>query len=199
MPKIVDKQQKRKDIALSSTELFCQKGFYKLTVSEVALNANIAKGTIYKYFKNKEDIVFAIIEYAQDSYDQEVLLNIQNTSLAEEKILALFNLCIGQGKQDIQRRKIYKEFISICLNEPSVQIINLQKDIKKKYTSWLRDILQDGIDKKLLKPEVLEFVDGLYAMGESVLIFSHLKNYNDVNMLQKHIKSLLKLNRSIKG
>ncbi len=90
MPKIVNKLQKRQDIALSSTELFIEKGFYKLTVSEVAKNAKVAKGTIYEYFESKEDIVFAIIEYAQTNYDNEVLANINNTQSIREKVEHLF-------------------------------------------------------------------------------------------------------------
>ena len=193
MPKIVNKQLKRQNIALNSTELFCEKGFHNLTVSEVASHANIGKGTIYKYFKSKEDIVFAIIEYAQNSYDQEVFLNIKNTDSIKEKILALFALCISQKNQDIQRRKMYKEFMSICLTEPSVQMIKFKKDIKDKYTSWLKDILQEGIDNKQLKPESLEFADGLFAMAEGILLLSHYGNYYDENLLRFHIDSLFKL------
>ncbi len=193
MPKIVDKLQKRKDIALSSTELFCQKGFHNLTVSEVAKNAHIAKGTIYEYFKHKEDIVFAIIEYAQDSYDEEILHNIQSTNSIKEKILYLFSLCISQSEQDIQRRKMYKEFMSICLTEPSEDMIKFQKTIKEKYTTWLKNILQDGIDKKQLKPEAIEFADGLFAMAEGILLLSHYGNYYDNNLLHSYINSLFKL------
>ena len=193
MPKIVDKFQKRQNIALSSIDLFVEKGFHKLTVSEVAKNANIAKGTIYKYFENKEDIVFAIIEYAQESYDKEVIENIKSSTCVKDKIFALFSLCISQTKESIKRRKIYKEYIAICLDNPSKKIIEFQKNMKIKYTQWLDEILTQGIKDKQLKKESLNFTHGLYAIGENVLLFSHLDNYNDENMLQKHIMSLLEL------
>ncbi len=193
MPKIVDKLQKRQDIALSSTELFVEKGFSKLTVSEVAKNAQVAKGTIYEYFESKEDIVFVIIEYAQKSYDNEVLTNIDKTQSIQEKVSYLFSLCIEKDVDAIKRRKIYKEFISIVLNEPSVKMIKFQQDIKDKYTNWLKDILRQGINDKKLKPEALEFADGLFAMAEGVLMFSDIKNYFDENILQSHIDSLFKL------
>ncbi|MCK5110036.1 MAG: TetR/AcrR family transcriptional regulator [Arcobacteraceae bacterium] len=193
MPKIVDKLQKRQDIALSSTELFVEKGFHKLTVSEVALNAHVAKGTIYEYFESKEDIVFAIIEYAQKAYDDEVLTNINNTQSIKEKVSALFSLCIAKDSEAIKRRKIYKEFIAIVLDEASDEMIKFQQDIKNKYTNWLKDILLQGIKDKKLKPEVLEFADGLFAMAEGVLMFSHIQNYFDENILQLHIDALFKL------
>ncbi len=193
MPKIVNKLQKRQDIALSSTELFIEKGFHKLTVSEVAKNAHVAKGTIYEYFNSKEDIIFAIIEYAQTSYDNEVLTNINNTKSIKDKVIHLFSLCIARDSESIKRRKIYKEFISIVLSEPSDEMLKFQQEMKIKYTNWLKDILTQGIKEKNLKPESLDFADGLFIMAEGVLMFSHMPNYFDTNILQSHIDSLFKL------
>ena len=193
MPKIVNKAQKREDIALSSTELFIQKGFHNLTVSEVAKNAKIAKGTIYEYFESKEDIVFAIIEYAQTSYDKEVLEKVNNTNCIKEKVLSLFDLCIAQGEMAIQRRKMYKEFIVVCLENPSPKMIEFQNDIKTKYITWLKDILQKGIKQKQLKPEALQLANGLFSTAEGVLVFSYFDNYNEKNILPLHIDILFKL------
>ena len=193
MPKIVNRLQKRQDIALSSTELFIEKGFSKLTVSEVAKNAQVAKGTIYEYFDNKDDIVFAIIEYAQKAYDNEVLNNVNKTESIKKKISYLFSLCIAKDIESVKRRKMYKEFISIILNEPSDKMIKFLHDIKNKYTNWLKSILQQGIKENKLKPEALEFADGLFAAAEGVLIFSNTRNYFEENILELHINSLFKL------
>ncbi len=187
LPKIVDRKQKRKDIALSSTELFCQKGFNNLTVSEVAKNANVAKGTIYEYFKNKEDIIFAIIEYAYESYDKEVLENIYKSTSVKEKILALFSMCIENNNLNSQRRQMYKEFMLIYLSHPNDEIIQFQQSIRLKYTNWLTTILQEAIDSKQLKPEAINFTNSLYTMGESVLLLSQ----NDI--LSSYIDSLYDL------
>ena len=54
MPKIVDKEQKRREIALSCSNLIHEIGIRKLTVAQVAITAGIGKGTIYEYFENKE-------------------------------------------------------------------------------------------------------------------------------------------------
>jgi len=193
MPKIIDIPQKRLSIAQSATQLFLEIGYSKLTVSDVAKNAGIAKGSIYKYFDSKEDIVFAIIENEQDSYDKEILYKIKSANTIEDKILALFDLCIASDDNAIQRRKIYKEFISICIDNPSEKMLEFLYNIKQKYTLWLRDIFYDGIKNGDLKPESIEFVDGLFVIGEGVLMFSDMKNYNSPDLLQMHIKKLLKL------
>ncbi len=193
MPKIVDRSKKREEIALSATELFLEKGYSKLTISEIAQNAAIAKGSIYKYFDSKEDIVFAIIEIAQESYDKDILSKIENANTIEEKILALFDLCISNSDDGIKRRKIYKEFISICLDHPSLKMEEYLHTIKNKYVTWLKDILNSGISQGILKKEAIELANGLFVIGEGVLLFSSLDKYNDSDLLQIHIKALLKL------
>jgi len=58
---IVDKIQKRQDIALSCKSLVLENGIKNLTISQIAKTAGVGKGTIYDYFKNKEDLVFEIV------------------------------------------------------------------------------------------------------------------------------------------
>ena len=193
MIKVKDIKSKRKSIALNSTQLFCEKGFHKLTVSEVAQNVNIAKGSIYKYFDSKEDIVFAIIENAQEEYDTHLLDNILHCSSIIEKLITLFDLCISTTPEGIQRRIIYKEFISICLDNPSQQMIEFQKKIKLKYTSWIKDILQEGIDKKILKNDALNTAELFFTMGEGLLLLSHFDTHYNGNMLKSHINTLYSL------
>ncbi len=49
---IVDKIQKRKDIALACKELFFLHDIKDLTISQIAKTAGVGKGTIYDYFQN---------------------------------------------------------------------------------------------------------------------------------------------------
>jgi len=71
LAKIVDKVQKKKDIALSCKELFVENSINNLTISQVASTAGVGKGTIYEYFKNKEDIVFKIINILLQEHNEQ--------------------------------------------------------------------------------------------------------------------------------
>ena len=55
MARIIDKEEKRCDIALAAMDIFCEKGIALTTIDDIAKSAGVAKGTIYLYFKNKED------------------------------------------------------------------------------------------------------------------------------------------------
>jgi len=55
---------KRRHILEAAVEVFAQTGFHKSRVSDVAKAANVADGTIYLYFKSKDEILLSIFEEA---------------------------------------------------------------------------------------------------------------------------------------
>ena len=138
MPKIVDIDKKREEIAKKSIDLVLQKGFCNITVSQVASHAKIAKGSIYNYFNSKEDIIYEIIKSEYSEYDKEVEEKIKNTNSTKEKVLDLFQLCISENEKDKKRRQLYKEFVSICLNKSECSMIDFKKSVRFKYIEWLK-------------------------------------------------------------
>ena len=57
MPKIVDKEMMKKSIIKASLKAFLKYGFHKTTMNQISQEANIAKGTLYLYFKSKEILI----------------------------------------------------------------------------------------------------------------------------------------------
>ena len=55
-----EKEQRRKDIIDSAEKVFFEKGLNNSTMDEVAKQAELSKGTLYLYFKSKEEIHFEI-------------------------------------------------------------------------------------------------------------------------------------------
>jgi TetR/AcrR family transcriptional regulator, fatty acid metabolism regulator protein len=57
---------KRTLITEAAVEVFADKGFHQARVSDIAKKAGVADGTIYLYFKNKEDLLLSIFEEKMD-------------------------------------------------------------------------------------------------------------------------------------
>jgi polyribonucleotide nucleotidyltransferase len=70
-PKIVDKEKRKKEIALATLESFAEKGYGATSMSEIARLAGIGKGTIYQYFDSKEEVVLYAIEAWIESMEGE--------------------------------------------------------------------------------------------------------------------------------
>jgi TetR/AcrR family transcriptional regulator, fatty acid metabolism regulator protein len=49
-------------ILRAAESVFAEKGYIQATISEIAKIANVSDGTIYEYFKNKDDLLFSIPE-----------------------------------------------------------------------------------------------------------------------------------------
>lgn len=54
--------KKRRQILDVASQIFSEKGYHMVTMDEVAMRAQVGKGTIYRYFEDKEDLYFSIIE-----------------------------------------------------------------------------------------------------------------------------------------
>jgi len=54
--------ERKKTILNAAMKLFSETDFHEVTVDEIAHKAGLSKGTLYLYFKNKEDLFFSIIE-----------------------------------------------------------------------------------------------------------------------------------------
>jgi AcrR family transcriptional regulator len=57
---------KKNEIIKAAGRVFPKKGFHKTLMDNVANEAGIGKGTIYRYFSNKEDLFFSVLEDATD-------------------------------------------------------------------------------------------------------------------------------------
>jgi AcrR family transcriptional regulator len=62
VPKIVDREQYRKQLLTKSFELFAEIGYGKITMRQLAKKLGISTGTLYHYFPSKEAIFLQLIE-----------------------------------------------------------------------------------------------------------------------------------------
>lgn len=62
---------KREAILRAATAVFAEKGFFNAKVADIAKAAGVADGTVYLYFKNKEDVLHNIFDRAMDEFIAE--------------------------------------------------------------------------------------------------------------------------------
>ena len=79
-----EKENRRKEILRAARKVFSNKGFNAATMEEIALQAELSPGTLYLYFKNKEELhtylSIEILKYLADEI-QKVLsqdLSVEN-------------------------------------------------------------------------------------------------------------------------
>lgn len=84
-----EKQQRKEEIVKAAEEVFFSKGFDKSTMDDIAEQAELSKGTLYLYFKSKEDLHMAVAHKAV-SMLSEAAAGIENgEGSALEKLVQL--------------------------------------------------------------------------------------------------------------
>lgn len=67
-------------------------GYHQTTVARIAKRAGVADGTIYLYFKNKEEILYSIFERAMGRFIEEGRAHLQDAGSATEKLRRIVEL-----------------------------------------------------------------------------------------------------------
>ncbi|AXH09123.1 TetR family transcriptional regulator [Malaciobacter halophilus] len=194
MPKIVNKEERRKEIALACSDLIHEVGIKKLTVSQVAKTAGIGKGTIYEYFENKEDIIFEIINIHIDKYHNEFEQNIKKEKTTRDKVLHFFKFAIDDSKENMKHFDGFKEYLSIVLSEENEQMLSFNCSCSSFFQVQLAKILQEGIQKGELKKEAIDLVEVIMVYERGLAITKMTQNDADVKVLcKKFIDNLFEL------
>jgi len=134
-----NKSEKYNKILNSAGAVFAQFGFYKATISQIAAQAGVADGTLYLYFKNKEDILYQFINFKTKFVFQEMHAAVERGSNAEEKLRQLIRCHLTEFQNDKNMAVIFQSEVRY-LRETESQI----KDMSKMYLDLLSDILEQG-------------------------------------------------------
>jgi len=169
MPKIVDKVQKRKDIALSCQNLIYDVGVKKLTVAQVAKTAGIGKGTVYEYFESKDDVIFEIINIHIQKHHEEFLESIKNVKTTREKVFHFFKFVMDDSEENIKHFNGYKEYLSVVLSDENYDMKYFNNTCHLFFREQLKNIINEGISKNELIEQSINFVDGLMHFEKGVV------------------------------
>jgi len=150
-----DKYQK---IIHGATKVFAEKGFYNAKVSDVAKEAQVADGTIYLYFKNKDDLLISIFEESMDTFTAVVLENMEKATDPVDKLKRFISLHLDL----VRRHQDTFQVLQIELRQSSKFMKEYAGTKFREYLLLISDILEDGIAqgyfKKGLNPSIIKRV-----------------------------------------
>lgn len=86
MPKIVDRDEYRKELLEKCFTLFTRKGYSGVTMREIAGEIDVSTGTLYHYFPTKESILEEMFAYVQETNVQDYMTRTENVESIEERI-----------------------------------------------------------------------------------------------------------------
>jgi AcrR family transcriptional regulator len=81
-----EKFRQRQEMLAAGLELFSEKGYHNVSMNEIARKSEFAIGTLYKFFKNKEDLYKALVLEKSDKIHDAVMKAIEDPDDEIEKL-----------------------------------------------------------------------------------------------------------------
>ncbi len=189
---IVDKEKKRSNIACSCMELLLEYGIKNLTISQIAKTAGVGKGTIYEYFKNKEDIVFEIITMFITEHEKK-LFEITNQNISTKEKLFHFFYMIHEDENSHKQLNIYREFLAISMTNGTLEMVDFNVKCREKFTDILGQIMKEGIRKGEIRTEAQALVGGLLTFKLGLVIETHTAALDPKDEISRFLDALFTL------
>lgn len=99
---------KYESILLAAIRVFARNGFFNSKVADVAKDAGVADGTVYLYFKNKEDLLISIFNYIIDEAIETARKELTLLTSPDEQIRRLAHLHLNLMGRDENLAKVFQ-------------------------------------------------------------------------------------------
>jgi len=186
-----DVSEERKDQILDAAEeVFAKKGVHEARMDDIVNKSGLSKGSLYWYFKSKDEILLAIFDriFKREFEELESLSDADGT--ATERLHLFTDRAIIDVNKMLRLKPIAYEFMSLAFRRKFVQ------EAFKHYINRIMDILvpviQEGIDTGEYRDlDSLEIAIASGAIFEGTILLWVYDN--DLVDPEKHIRSGMNL------
>ncbi len=173
----VRKHKKRIMIMNAALNVFSGKGYSPTVLDEIADEAGIAKGTLYLYFKDKEDLYYSTVMYVVEKLEQTIRREVDEEI---PPLAALEKLALITIRFFAQNRAFVNMYILILHN-------NLVRNFKRLFESLMQKekelydfesrIIERGkaegmLDKNITTEDIVDSFHGIISQTISRMFFS---------------------------
>jgi TetR/AcrR family fatty acid metabolism transcriptional regulator len=164
-----DKYYRILDAAIS---VFAEQGFFQSTIAQIAKAAGVADGTIYLYFKNKDDILVQFYEYKTRQIFERFRDAVSQPASAEEKLRCLIRVHLQEFQKDRNMAIVYQAETHQNRRLGHEQI----KAMSKMYRDIISEVVELGQEEGAIRRDlymglVKRFING--AVDEVINSWIH--------------------------
>ncbi|UCF18910.1 MAG: TetR/AcrR family transcriptional regulator [Gemmatimonadota bacterium] len=145
------KEAKRERILDAAVLEIARRGYYGTTVSTIARRAGVADGTIYLYFKSKEDLLVSIFERAMQRFNFEAAGIVEADGVgAEEKLRRFVALHLSLLGEDRDLAVIFQVEFRHTLHI----LERLSRSRMRDYLALIARVLEQGTEEGVFKRDL---------------------------------------------
>lgn len=137
---------KYKQIVDAAVIAIAENGYHQAQVSKIAKEAGVADGTIYLYFKNKEDILVSVFREKMSIFTQNLETIIEKETTASVRLLKM----IENHFRVLHEDRHLAIVTQLELRQSGKQLRLRINEVLREYLNLLDGILKEGIERKEL-------------------------------------------------
>ena len=179
-----EKQRRREEIIDAARKVFSDRGFGKAKMEDIAQEAELSAGTIYLYFKNKEELYASLMLSAiQHLFTRLEELTAQKKPDPEENLAALIEAMFDVYEYD---PAIIVRTFQLQSSETLVNITPALRqeivDLSGKLVSRISEMFREGIGAGIfIDRHPVAIADILWALFSGVVLYEESKKLLDQN------------------
>jgi TetR/AcrR family fatty acid metabolism transcriptional regulator len=145
--KNMEKYQRILDAAIS---VFAEQGFFQSTIAQIAKEAGVADGTIYLYFKNKDDILVQFYQYKTRQIFERFRDAVAKPETAVEKLRCLIHVHLQEFQKDRNMAIVYQAETHQNRRLGHEQI----KEMSKMYRDIISEVVELGQEEGSIRKDL---------------------------------------------
>jgi AcrR family transcriptional regulator len=167
-------ENKYNAIVQESIKLTQTYGFSGISISKIAKGAVVSPGTIYIYFKNKEDLLVKIYCDIQKYIGEQILSKITMNMSIEEQFRCLWKSSISFYLDHLEIINYREQFEQT----PMMELVDPSKFQMREYTI---ELIKKGKERKIFKELPLSVLISFSFVPMITLVKLHITNVQQLN------------------
>jgi TetR/AcrR family fatty acid metabolism transcriptional regulator len=155
------KNDKYQQILEAAIRIFARQGYYNSTISQIAREAGVADGTIYLYFKNKDDILDNFFSFKTRQVFTRFKEEVDKADNALEKLEKLVHHHLLEFAQDRDMAVVYQVETRMKRHLSDDKI----KEMSKMYFDLVADIVEQGQREGAIRKDLPVHLVKQYIIG----------------------------------
>jgi len=180
--KVRERERRRQQIIVAAKRVFSEKGFNKATMEDIASEAELSPGTLYLYFKNKEELYASlslrILQYLNIRVQH---VNDEKNMDPEKKMMALQEAMFDVYNFDpLTIINLFHLQSSETLKNLSPEFLTEINNLSRKSIGGVANIIDEGIKKGLfIEKHPNALADIFWSLFSGVILWEASKNILD--------------------
>jgi len=145
-----DKNDKYNRILEAAVNVFARQGFHQSTISQIAKAAGVADGTIYLYFKNKDDILVQFFNYITKHVLERFRSAVDEADNSLDKLHNLIRGHLSEFQKNRNGAIVYQVETHQSSRLAEAQI----KEMSKMYRDIITDIIEQGQQEGTIRTDL---------------------------------------------